>query len=71
MRITDVKAMILRQPGLDPRLADGSQDAVIITVHTDEGLIGMGEVDSSPTIVKAIVDAPASHSIASGPARCC
>jgi L-rhamnonate dehydratase len=66
MRITDVKALILRQPRLDASVADGSQDALLIEVHTDEGLIGLGEVDSSPTVIKAIVDAPASHSVACG-----
>jgi L-rhamnonate dehydratase len=66
MRITDVRALILRQPEIDASVADGSQDALLIMVHTDEGLIGLGEVDSSPSVVKAIIDAPASHSIASG-----
>jgi L-rhamnonate dehydratase len=66
MRITDVEALLLRQPDLDPGVADGSQDALVIRVHTDAGLVGLGEVDSSPSVVKAIIDAPASHSIASG-----
>jgi len=66
MQITDVEALILRQPVLDASVADGSQDALIIRVHTDEGLTGVGEVDSLPSVVKAIVDAPPSHSIASG-----
>jgi L-rhamnonate dehydratase len=66
MRITSVEALLLRQPGLDASVADGSQDALIVRVHTDEGIVGLGEVDSSPSVVKAIIEAPASHSIASG-----
>jgi L-rhamnonate dehydratase len=66
MRITDVEALHLRPPELDPSIADGSQDALIVRVHTDEGIVGIGEVDSLPSVVKAIVEAPPSHSIASG-----
>ena len=66
MRITDVEALHLRQPQIDTTVADGSQDALIIRIHTDEGIIGVGEVDSMPPVIKAIVDAPASHKIANG-----
>lgn len=66
MYITDVEAIILRQPKVDISKADGSQDALLIRVDTDEGITGYGEVDSLPPVIKAIVDAPASHAIASG-----
>ena len=48
MIITDVEAIILKQPSID-NIGDGSQDTVLILVHTDEGITGIGEVDSSPT----------------------
>jgi L-alanine-DL-glutamate epimerase-like enolase superfamily enzyme len=54
----------LRQPVLDDGIADGSQDDLIVLVHTDEGITGIGEVDSAPEAVRAIVDAPGSHAIA-------
>ncbi len=66
MKITAVEAIPLRLPQLDDARADGTQDALIIRVHTDEGLVGLGEVDSSPTVARAIVDAPPSHAIARG-----
>jgi L-alanine-DL-glutamate epimerase-like enolase superfamily enzyme len=66
LKITDVEAIILRQPDVDTSKADGSQDALLIRVHTDEGITGVGEVDSLPPVIKAIVDAPPSHAIASG-----
>ena len=66
MRITDVEALLLRQPEVDASRADGSQDALLIRVHTDEGIVGIGESDSLPQVVKAIIDAPPSHKIASG-----
>jgi len=40
---------------------------MFIRVHTDDGFIGIGEVDSSPLVVKAIVEAPVSYSVAAGP----
>jgi L-rhamnonate dehydratase len=67
MRITDVEALQLRQPGaVDAEIADGSQDALIVRVHTDDGVVGVGEVDSLPPVVKAAIDAPPSHANASG-----
>ena len=66
MKITDVQAIILRQPTMDVSKADGSQDALLIRIETDEGITGVGEVDSLPSVIKAIVDAPASHSNAMG-----
>ena len=64
MRITDVEAIILRQPTLDDGIADGSQDDLVIRVHTDEGLVGIGEVDSAPEAVAALVNRDSSHAIA-------
>jgi L-alanine-DL-glutamate epimerase-like enolase superfamily enzyme len=64
VRITDVEAIVLRQPVLNDGIADGSQDDLVIRVHTDEGITGIGEVDSAPEAVRALVEAPGSHAIA-------
>lgn len=60
MKITNVTATILRLPVISTA-ADGTQDDLIITVETDEGIIGYGEVDTSPNVGKAVVDAYMSH----------
>src|SRR2546425_12658777 len=60
MKITRVEAIPLRIPELDWTRADGIQDDVIVRVHTDAGITGVGEADSSPEVVKALVDAPTS-----------
>lgn len=65
MKITEVVCQILRIPNVIAKTAS-SQDSVLIRVRTDTGLEGIGEADSSPEVVKAIVDAPFSHNIASG-----
>lgn len=67
MRITKVEAILLRpRGGIDTSIGDGSQDGVLVRVHTDEGITGLGEIDSSPSVAKAIIDAPPSHKICSG-----
>ena len=64
MKITDVEAIVLRQAVVDDGIADGSQDDLVIRIHTDEGITGIGEVDSSPELVRALVQAPSSHAVA-------
>ncbi|WP_135556978.1 mandelate racemase/muconate lactonizing enzyme family protein [Paenibacillus cymbidii] len=66
MKITEVETVYLRLPDLDAEKCDGTQDTLLIRIHTDEGITGVGEIDSAPLVVKAVVDAPASHSIATG-----
>jgi L-rhamnonate dehydratase len=61
MKITNVKAIVLKLPEISSA-ADGTQDDLIIIVETDEGITGYGEVDTAPYVGKAIVDAYMSHS---------
>lgn len=65
MQITQVVCQILRIPQIIAKTAS-SQDAVLVRIRTDTGLEGVGEADSSPEVVKAIIDAPFSHNIACG-----
>ena len=60
MRITKVQVIPLRIPDQNANIADGIQDDVIVRVHTDEGITGVGEADSMPLAVKGIVDGWAS-----------
>lgn len=66
MKIINVEAIYLKLPEIDASKCDGTQDTLIIKIETDEGIIGYGEVDSSPLVAKAVVDAPPSHSMATG-----
>ena len=65
MKITQIEAIELRLPSIVEKTA-GTQDTLLIRVHTDAGLVGIGEVDSSPLVSKAIIDAPISHTIVRG-----
>jgi L-rhamnonate dehydratase len=62
MRITDVEALVVGEP-LE-RIArdswDGSQDTVVVRISTDVGITGVGEVDSAPEVIRAIVESPPS-----------
>ena len=60
MIITDVEAVVLKQKNIE-MIGDGSQDTVVVLVRTDEGITGIGEVDSNPYVVKQIIESPASH----------
>ena len=65
MRITEIICQLLRVPSVQQKTAS-SQDAVLVRIRTDTGLEGIGEADSSPEVVQAIIDAPFSHNIACG-----
>jgi L-alanine-DL-glutamate epimerase-like enolase superfamily enzyme len=65
VKITEIVVQILRIPQVRKNTSS-CQDSVLVRVRTDIGLEGIGEADSSPEVVKAIIDAPYSHNIASG-----
>ena len=66
MKISKVEPIILRSGPADTSRADGTQDAFLVRVHTDDGLVGIGEADTSPYVAHVITDMPASHAVARG-----
>ena len=54
---------------VDASRADGTQDAFLVRVHTDEGITGIGETDSSPYLARTAIEMPSSHSVARGVAE--
>ena len=69
MKIIRVEPIHLRLPDVNER-CDGSQETLIVKVHTDAGITGVGEVDSSSAVARAIIEAPISHKICRGLAEC-
>lgn len=59
MKITRVEGIGLSTRS-ERNVADGTQDAFLVLVHTDEGITGVGEADTSPLIAKAVLEAPVS-----------
>ena len=66
MKITDIEVIELRTPGWTGMTFDGSYDNCVVLVHTDQGISGLAEVDSVPSVIRAIVEAPRSHTHAMG-----
>ena len=68
MKITEIEALHLRLPVVQ-EVADGTQDCLIVRVHTDAGLTGLGEVVSCSYVARSVIEAPRSapfrHGLAS------
>ena len=64
MRITRVEPIVLRVAQVDTGRADGTQDAFIVRIHTDDGIVGVGEADTSPYVARTMIEMPSSHAIA-------
>lgn len=66
MKIVDIEVHNLRVPGWTGESFDGSYDNCVVVVHTEDGLSGIAEVDSVPSVVRAIIEAQPSHRHAMG-----
>ncbi len=66
MKITDIECHILVVPDLRVDATSSSQDDLVVVVHTDDGISGVGETDTGPWLARAAIDAPGSHSMAMG-----
>jgi L-rhamnonate dehydratase len=65
LKITKVEAIYLRLPQVKEQ-CDSGQDALIVKVTTDAGIVGIGEVDSAPLAAKAVIEGPFSHTATTG-----
>lgn len=59
MKIERVEALHLRLPEVK-LVADGTQDVLIVRVHTDDGRVGLGEVVSCSYVGRAVIESPRS-----------
>ena len=66
LTITAVEAVHLRLSEIDAERCDGTQDTLLVFVTASDGTVGVGEVDSSPLVAKAVIEAEPSHLIARG-----
>ncbi len=66
MKITQIEVIELRIPGWPGETFDGSYDNCVVLIHTDGGVTGLAEVDSVPSVIRAIIEAPRSHTHAMG-----
>lgn len=66
MKITDIEAIHLRCEDPNIGLFDGSYDDCVIRVTTDEGITGIGEVESLAPAIQAVIYAEPAHNHACG-----
>ncbi len=66
MKITAIECHVLVVPNLRQDATSSSQDNIVVLVHTDEGITGVGETDTGPWIAKAVIESPGSHTMAMG-----
>lgn len=66
MKITDIECFVLVTPDLREDATSSSQDDIVVLVHTDEGITGIGETDTGPWLAKAAIESPSSHTMALG-----
>jgi L-alanine-DL-glutamate epimerase-like enolase superfamily enzyme len=63
LKITHIDCHVLTDPEPDLLATSSAQDDIVVEIHTDEGLVGVGETDVNPWIARACITAPGTHSM--------
>jgi L-alanine-DL-glutamate epimerase-like enolase superfamily enzyme len=63
LRITDIECHVLLAPDFDVSFTSSAQDSLIVVIHTDGGVSGVGECDANPWMAKACIEAPGTHTM--------
>jgi L-alanine-DL-glutamate epimerase-like enolase superfamily enzyme len=63
LRISDVECHVLLAPDFDASFTSSAQDSLIVVIHTDGGVSGVGECDANPWMAKACIEAPGTHTM--------
>lgn len=66
MRIIDVECHVLLDPDYDIGATSSAQDDIVVEIHTDEGISGVGETDVNPWMARAAIQAPGTHTMGQG-----
>src|SRR5437867_6944620 len=66
MKITNVECHVLVVTDLMVDANSSAQDDIVVIVQTDEGISGIGEVDTNPWCVQALIKSPGTHNLARG-----
>src|SRR5215470_13476368 len=66
MKIVRVDCHVLLVPNYDPAACSSAQDNLVVEVHTDEGLVGVGETDTNPWVARECIRARGTHCMALG-----
>ena len=66
MRIEKLEIICLNDPQIDYVRYEGSYQNALIVVHAENGTYGVGETDSPPTVIKALIECPAYNVLSQG-----
>lgn len=66
MKIAKIETHVLLVPDYDRDACSSAQDDIVVLVHTDEGITGIGEVDTNPWVVQAMIHARGTHVLGLG-----
>ena len=66
MKITRIDCHVLLDPGYDSGSTSSAQDDLVVEIHTDEGLTGIGETDLNAWVARACIEAPGTHTMDRG-----
>lgn len=66
MKITDIECYVVVVPDVDPEACSSAQDDLVVKVHTDAGIVGIGEVDTNPWVARTMIEAPGTHCMGLG-----
>jgi len=66
MKITRIDCHVLLVPDYDPEACSSAQDDLVVEIHTDDGLVGVGETDANPWMVRECIRARGTHCMGYG-----
>lgn len=66
MKITDIECHILLVPDVRTDVTSSAQDNIVVLIHTDAGITGIGETDVNPWVAKAAIESPSTHTMGRG-----
>ena len=66
MKVTRIDCHVLLVPDYDADACSSAQDDLVVEVHTDEGLVGLGETDTNPWVARECIRARGTHCMARG-----
>ncbi|MGD9722860.1 MAG: mandelate racemase/muconate lactonizing enzyme family protein [Pirellulales bacterium] len=66
MKITRIDCHVLLVLDYDTQACSSAQDDLVVEIHTDEGLVGMGETDTNPWIARECIQARGTHCMGLG-----
>src|SRR4051794_18439416 len=66
MKITRIDLHVLLVPDHDTSACSSAQDDLVVEVHTDEGIVGVGETDTNPWVARECIRARGTHCMGLG-----